>query len=777
MKKIFLLCITMLTLTGICLAQNTSASSAIDLAQNGRTSYVIALASNAIPAEKTAAQQFQKYFQQITGTTIDIKPETAVAANAPQILVGAGDRVKALLSQQDWKSLGSDGIIIKTVGNNLILAGGRPRGTLYAVFQFLEDVAGCRWWTPTENTIPHKSTFTITPQNIVYVPPFNYREHFTNEVRYHPEFATILRENGHYEQQTAEWGGHYTMLGFVHTFSKLLPPEKYFKEHPEWYSDPTNGNKPCTASSKMPAAQNTQLCLSNPEVVEEMTKQVLAWIAENPDAGYISVSQNDGSNYCHDAASMELAEKEGSQAAPLIQFVNQIAEKVQQKYPDFLVETLAYLYTEKPPKTIRPAKNVIIRLAPIHSDFGHPLDSDWNKDVRDNLLEWSKIAPQLFVWNYVTNFKLTMLPHPNWAGLDKDLRFFAAHNVKGVFEQGDNYTNGVGDLVQLRAWLMGHLMWNPQLDQEQLIDEFMNGYYGAAGPYMKQYLDLLESTFLQQQRGLSTYNEDFSFLTVDTVSKAQRLLAQAADAVKDDKVLSDRVERDSLSLQFATLYKYNILKRAALSEHKPFPGPADPQAALQDAIKTALKFGAQQWSEGKTFNADLPVFQHMFAAPVELPDFAKTYPAGDVIDIQQDFFSLYKRITDIGITDDAAASDGKAAYMGTNSDDWAMQAHLGPFVESSDTIKWHVYAMVRTETTDDANPKSAAFSSGIYDVTNKKNFGVKSYSIESTKGSQYRRIDLGTYALNGGMYIYFVPGHNDAVQKIYVDRIILVREK
>src|SRR5690606_9257874 len=125
------------------------------------------------------------------------------------------------------------------------------------------------------------------------------------------------------------------------------------------------------------------------------------------------------------------------------------------------------------------------------------------------------------------------------------------------FEQGDNYTNGVGDFVQLRAWLMGHLMWNPQLDQQQLINEFMHGYYGAAGPYMKQYLDLLQSTFINQQRALPTYNEDFSFLTVDTVSTAQQLLAQAADAVRDEKVLSARVERDSLSLQLAVLYKYN----------------------------------------------------------------------------------------------------------------------------------------------------------------------------------------------------------------------------
>ena len=70
-----------------------------------------------------------------------------------------------------------------------------------------------------------------------YTPPFRYREHFTTSVQRDPLFATRLRENGHHQKQGEELGGHYSILGFVHTFDQLLPPAKYFKEHPEWYSD------------------------------------------------------------------------------------------------------------------------------------------------------------------------------------------------------------------------------------------------------------------------------------------------------------------------------------------------------------------------------------------------------------------------------------------------------------------------------------------------------------------------------------------------------------
>lgn len=348
----------------------------VTFAQAQQTPYVIALAKDAIPAEKTAAQELQKYLNQVTGASFPLQTEDDVKADAPQILVGAGSRAKALLPQQDWQALGHDGIIIKTVGKTLILAGGRPRGTLYAVYQFLEDAVGCRWWTPTEKLVPHQSTLTVPAQNVVYVPPFNYREHFTTDVRKDPIFATIMRENGNHQTQTEEWGGHYQILGWVHTYSQLLSPEKYFPAHLDWYSDPDNGGKPCTAASRMPAPGSTQLCLSNPEVVDELSKQALAWIKLNPDAGYISISQNDNINFCKDDASVKLAQEEESEEGPILKFANEVAAKIHEQYPNFWVETLAYHGAEKPPKTIRPAKNVIIRLAPSSADFGHPFNSD-----------------------------------------------------------------------------------------------------------------------------------------------------------------------------------------------------------------------------------------------------------------------------------------------------------------------------------------------------------------------------------------------------------------
>ena len=409
------------------------------MAKNGKSAYSIVLGGDAIPSEQMAARQLQAHLQKVTGVTVPIKREDQTNANSPQILVGASTRAKRLLPGQNWSDLGTDGIVIKTVGKNLVLAGGRPRGALYAVFEFLEKSVGLRWWTPTESTIPRKTTLQVLAQNTVYKPQILTREILSHSIsreawglpinksvaqpdpllppaptaRYTPLFVTQLKINGHFQSQGPELGGHNSILGFVHTFGQLLPPQKYFKAHPEWYSDPANGNQPSTATTPMPDAQHVQLDLTNDEMRAELTKVALEWIARDPSAGMISISQNDNQNYSRSAGDMSIIEREGSPSGALLHFVNQVAADIEKVYPDFLVETLAYQYTRKPPRTLRPRQNVVIRLCSIEANFSQPLNSDANAAFRDDVLGWKAIAPRLYVWDYITNFSNVIFPHPN----------------------------------------------------------------------------------------------------------------------------------------------------------------------------------------------------------------------------------------------------------------------------------------------------------------------------------------------------------------------------
>jgi len=728
-----------------------ASTAALALAKEGKPLCRIVLADDAIPAERTAAEQLQKYLQEVTGAAFPISSDADAdkGAEAGEILVGAGKRARQLLPNEDWEALGKDGIVMKTVGKSLVLAGGRPRGTLYAVFQFLEDEVGCRWWTPTESSIPKKENLEIKALDRRYIPIFDYREHFTTATRENEFFSAVLKENGKHQPLSAEWGGHYDILGFVHTFSKLLPPKKYFEDHPEWYTDPTRGCLPATKDSPMPKDQHTQLCLSNPEVLEELTRKALAWIDANPEAGYISISQNDGGNYCRCPSCSSLAEKEGSPSANMLKFVNAVAEKIHEKYPGFQVETLAYTYTEKPPKTIRPGKDVLIRLAPIFMDCGHPLDSDWNRKYRENLLKWKAIAPKLFIWNYTTNFRRTLFIHPNWNGLADDLRFYAANNVCGVFSQGDCYTGGAGDFTPLRTWLMGKLLWNPQLDQNALMDEFLSGYYGAAGPWLRQYIDLIEKAFLAQQRGLNTYNEDFSFLTLDVANEAIRLFGKAMETVKDDATLSNRVRRERLSLDVTMIYRDRFLRAEAERTGQRYSGASSFQQAVEELSANAKKFEIRRWNPGKAFDEGFAAMLKVFDTPeVPLPDFLRKSSRADVIDFQPAMMKLYNSTGQISIQEDEAASGGTSVVHQAKTQSWDIQAFPAPHLEFPNE-KWRVYVVARVDTAPGTPLSQKAFQGGIFDESGMKEIARFSVPLQKVHGSAYHTVDLGTHSLAG----------------------------
>jgi hypothetical protein len=762
-----------------CLTLGMQAANAqsLSLARDQQTSYVIALAADAIPAEKTAAGQLQKYLQQVTGAIFPVQPETEVTAATPQILVGAGPRVRSLLPTQNWHALGQDGIVIKTVGNNLILAGGRPRGSLYAVFQFLEDEVGCRWWTPTASTIPTANTLTLRPQNVTYVPPFNLRESFTTAVQSDPVFATIMRQNGHHQTQSKEWGGHYEIMGLAHTFGQLLPVDKYFKQHPEWYSDPANGYKPATASSKMPEARRTDLCMGNPEVRDAIAQQALLWIDKNPDAGYISISQNDNTGgYCRDEYAVKLIEEEGSPSAPLIQFVNAVADKIHQKYPHIQVETLAYNYSEKPPKTLRTAPNVLVRLAPASSDQSNPINSDKNIHARDSLLAWSERASQLSMWYYVTNFYNMLMPHPNMKNWASDLRFFASNKVKGVFAQGNAKTNVVGDFAALRTYVMSKLLWNPELDQTQLTNEFLQGYYGEAAPFLKQYLELIDNSYPREKRSLYMYNRDYSFLTVDVLNRATALFAQAAKAVAANPEQSERVARERFTLDLAWLLvaPHHQWDKEAID--KEYAGPNDLKAALAQWKTDAERFGVKAFTEGRPRGYIQELYPYLEQTISATPSQAEHYKNTGQIVFNAPHFTLTKK--NASLVSDQFAGEGQAARINGDNTVWAVQVWLGQWVPMSilENTTWKVNVRVRVDIKPGTTQKGVGIQTGIYNAERNREVETKPVSLSQISAPRYHTIELKPTRLHGGMFIWVAPDNNPAVEAVYIDSITLSRQ-
>jgi len=738
-----------------------SAAMAADLARSGKTSYCIVLSNDATQPEKTAARELRSFLKQITSADFPIKTEAQVKPDAPQILVGPSQRAKRLAPDVDWASLGHDGIVMRTIGNRLLLAGGRPRGTLYAVYTFLEDSLGCRWWTGTESTIPKAKTVALPALNVNYTPKLLYREAFYRDPNENPLFAAKLKLNGHFYKIPPRFGGHYSILGWCHTSNALLPPDKYFAAHPDWYAL-VNGKR-----------QTTQLCLSNDEMRKELTTNALEWIAKDPTAGIISITQNDCGGNCQCPKCKAIDQEEGAASGSLIRFVNAVAEDIEKQYPDMLIETLAYQYTRKPPLHARPRNNVVVRLCSIECNFAKPLDSDANATFRDDMRKWAAIAPNLYVWDYVTDFSSYIQPQPNMRVLAPNLRFFVANKTIGVFEQGDCACS-VGDFVRLRAWLLAHLEWDPSRDPRQLTTEFLDGYYGAAGPYLQRYLDLIHDSVEKNGQNLGCYNGDLSFLTYDVMAQATKLFDEAAKAVANDPALATRVRRERMPLDHVWLMRYDDLQAQAENANVPFVGPKDPSAACKEFIRLAREWKANNYSEARSFDSYVPSLEAKFGPPPPKPEEFAKMPKEDVVEVPANELTLFDPPNWVKLVDDPKTPSGKAAVMSGNHTQWAVQYHIPDGFAKDHPGAWKWYVIARAE----GAKSGAAFNYGIYDNHGHREISRLTAGLASSADGNYQTYYLGSMPPTEGLYVWIAPLANpDVVRGVYVDRVVLVRER
>jgi len=468
----------------LCLAVSRNAGAAeLVLADGGKSAYRIVLPDGASPSTRYAAEELQQFLEQITGA----KPPIASAgepAGDHEIVLGKNPRLEKLDAKIDFPSLGQEGYVIRTVGPHLVIAGGEPRGTLYGVYGLLEDHLGCRWFAPGVSRIPKQSRLALAPIDERRVPVLEYREPFTFDC-FDGDWCARNRVNSSAGRLEAKHGGKIRFGSgfFVHTFDRLVPPEKYFDQHPEYFS---------VVKGKRVKA-HSQLCCTNEDVMKLCTEAILKAMREQPDAFVFSVSQNDWHNNCECEKCQALAKQEESQIAPVLQLVNRVAEVVEREFPDKAVETLAYQWTRKAPKQMRPRRNVIVRLCSIECCFSHSLakcDSDANRKFREDADAWAKVADRLWVWDYVTDFQHYLLPFPNQRIRNDNIRFFVDHHVKGIFEQ-DTYNTSNSELAELGGYLTAKFLWNPDYDEETAMREFLDGYYGKAAGPIRAYIDLL----------------------------------------------------------------------------------------------------------------------------------------------------------------------------------------------------------------------------------------------------------------------------------------------
>jgi len=517
----------------------------LTLSEEGKTSYKIVIPKQSTCQEEKSAADLSYWLNQITGADFAVVKDSTKYSRKEINIGKTKRRAEANLAITE-EELGEEGYVIAVKGEDLFLAGGSKRGPINAVYALLEEDLGCRWYAGRDSVIPHERTLKFRPIPRSYKPPFKYRDPFYY-VAFDGLWSLRNRTNAHLAEIPEEWGGHIDYALFVHSTAFLLPHERYFDEHPEYFQLNADGTR-----------NKGQMCPMNEDLPEIIAENVMVYLDENPEAEIIDISKGDGGAKCYCEKCRKINEEEETEAANFLYLVNEVARRVEKKYPKILISTLAYLETKIPPKELKPRKNVTIRVCTDRDSMWKDpfLPVRGNEDFSKALRGWKKLSEHVDIWDYSTNFAHLVAPNPNMDVIADNIRFFAECGAEGVMEQAGNECPAT-ERDLMRAWVFSKLMWDPARDEWELMQDFIWGYFGQAAPAIAEYNALLRETASDKKKMgdpvyRNMYPMDSPFLTKDFIDEASALYDKAEILAENEEILR-RVQRDRLAVMYVKL--------------------------------------------------------------------------------------------------------------------------------------------------------------------------------------------------------------------------------
>lgn len=599
----------LMILPGYVLA-NKKENRPILIIKDGKSDYNVVLNSGASASEKLAAKELVQYIQKCTGVELGIHEDAVNVENLRHIIVlGYGNVSENLGVKPDAAKLGEQGYLLETVGENLIIAGTAGAGTLYGVYHFLENYLGIRWYTPDVTKIPSVSELSVSAIKQLVTPSFQYREPYYTWPGRDRNFLTHLRINSGKRDEKSKYGLGYGFKGIAHSYFSFINPDEYFDEHPEYFSE-IGGKR---------VRQETQLCLTNPEAFEIVSGKMLELMRTNLELRQFNFSQMDYYNGCQCEKCRAVNKKYDSDGATQFDFANRLAERTSKEFPDKLIGTLAYTYTEAVPKGMKMHPNVAIWLCHmLPCCDSHSIEScERNAGYKQRAVAWSKICSHLYVWHYIVDFAHYYNPFPNFRAMAADMRFYQRVGVEGIFAQGIGDEGGGGEFSLLRGYYCAKLLWDAQQNADEILKDFLQGYYGAAWESLWKYITLLHDEVEDKNIHLHLYvNPGHGHLSDEIVSQADYFFDQAEAAVSDDAVLLDRVRVARMPLNYAKLFPRNgyRIEQNHLIFNGKIGGPEDAGKFIQQMQKNGFKSIREGFSDPKQlmglsymFTSGLPV--------------------------------------------------------------------------------------------------------------------------------------------------------------------------
>lgn len=730
--------------TAVCFCLIGSAADLEISARGVQGGSAIVVRADATESERYAAGEFRDWTGRLTGERLKILDDSGPLP-PKAIVLGLTRHTQGLVpdAAEATKGLGDEGFRIVAVPPHLVVLGSACRGITYGVYEILETYGGICWFTPWKTHIPETGRLSV-PSSLDRTerPVVRIRDQISYSFRFDPDFALRMRINGFHvpfkERHGVSPYRYDGKLPWAHTLPMIIPQKKYAKDHPEYFAVRADG-------TRWTSGIGYQLCCSNPDVVCIVTEYALARVRACPDIRYFGISQNDGSTgpmQCHCDRCRAIDEKEECGGASTLLLVNAVAEAVEKVRPEVIISTLAYRYTQKPPKTIRPRRNVLPLFCSVDCDFSKPINESrfaGNRRFLEDFSRWGEISEaDLFVWDYPMNFVRNLLPFPCFRTMCENIRFYATHGAVGFYQEC-NYDR-YADFLDLKAWLLPRLMWNPYQPEKPLIEKFVRGCYGKAAPFILEYINERESLVRDETvRPLQIeMRGDDPALTPEFTQKAAFLMAKAREVVMDDPEAYRFMNEQSAPSDYLLVTRHPVYNASG----SPNPNRASDFERVKARAEMMLSIGS-----GKPYDYLLKKRDRDYVmnfARMAIPDAA----AHDMC-IVDDWMLDRNEWGGNKLVEDSDAIGGRATHF------WGTARGYFRFynVELKDRAAYRV--SVRAKLAPGAKPNGSPLKLGIYDSRVQKEAGAFRVDASKLSNETFAWQELGDIRPSYWTYLRF----------------------
>lgn len=580
------LCVALAALVSRTAAEDAGATLAVD----GKPLLPIVVGDDATEAELTAVSELASHLARIVGAEFPVVAHEALHPKTePAIYLGHTDF--ALANGCGPSGLGDEESLIRTAAGSLILTGGRPRGTLYAVYRFLEDDLGCRWYTPWADRIPERRTLSVPALDRRVRPAFVMRDTYTqlpnrkwSETEKEAWFAycarnrlngpsiwvysnAVERKASYIYAPGPDWGKYGgaegLKIGGPHTFRWHFPPEEYFAEHPDWYSMRKGQRVPSSG------VDGNHLCITNPGLRRAYAAKLKTLMRDNPEVQLYSVAMNDGGNPTPcDCPDCLAAAATSSWSDVYMDFLNALADGVREEFPRNKLWTIAYSFASDPPKTVRARDNVQVMCCLLSSRKVHTYPESYGN--LEKLAAWARMCGNVQVWDYVRWYSPFYSLFPSQYRSAAQLRSCRDLGVVGVMAENEVWADRktLVEHFPMRNWIYAKLMDDPDRAPFALLEDYALGVYGPAGAKLMPYFRLQRerlNAWPNHMLDLDAYRELQSSYDAAETAAAPPYLARIRTA---------RIWADMTGLLFRNKLAAEFVRTGDTPENYPFPARA-----------------------------------------------------------------------------------------------------------------------------------------------------------------------------------------------------------